>query len=58
MAITGQKQGKKAIESFFQEQGIEGAAVTYEKRDCKACVSNYRRNGNVFGLKQEITYLQ
>lgn len=27
----GTETGKKAIESFLQEQGIKGAAVTYEK---------------------------
>jgi len=31
----GTETGKKAIESFFQEQGIEGAAVTYEKEIVK-----------------------
>lgn len=27
----GTETGKKAIESFIQEQGIKGVAVTYEK---------------------------
>ncbi len=53
----GTETGKKAIESFLQEQGIKGAAVTYEKEIVNRA-SQIISETKCIWPKQEITYIQ